>query len=546
MSLIDKLNNIINCKDAIRAAINNKGGVLTESSKLRDYATAIDNLTGGGGSSSSSVDLVKPIYAEQKNPAPNTGHLEKIFFNTKLTTDQVDALIANANLTFTPGSTSVYPMLMTDTGKIITISDFSSQVGGVGVSAWLIADMNSQIIYYASPAVAAAFSVQAGWTESSFTSFDTGEIAITGELVQEIQGVTVGSQNNLLTDLVYLYSKVDTGEVEIVKTLSGQYKLIDTNVNIDTGIDTKYTYDFINNINDDTKEISIIKDIVINTKEDAIINRTVSTYTNNRVNAIRDYAFYGCDILKEVSFPKATIIGPYAFAYDSMLTNIEIPLVTSIGEYAFYFCSELVNINNMLSITEINEHAFDYCELLKSINGPLVETIVGPSFTGSGLESVVLPKLTIVLQETFAHTYHLKEADLSNIRAIHAGAFYCCYELVKLFIAQTDKVCTLENTNAFEECYHILGTVNSTDNPNGLKDGYIYVPASLLSQYKVATNWSTYASQIIGHENLEAGATLPSYTTSNFTKQTWYSDEKLTNVVTYVATSGTYYCKLSA
>ncbi len=49
MSLIDKLNNIINCKDAIRAAINNKGGVLTESSKLRDYATAIDNLTGGGG-----------------------------------------------------------------------------------------------------------------------------------------------------------------------------------------------------------------------------------------------------------------------------------------------------------------------------------------------------------------------------------------------------------------------------------------------------------------------------------------------------------------
>ena len=50
MSVIDKLNNIINCKNAIRAAINNKGGVLTESSKLKDYATAIDNLTAGGGS----------------------------------------------------------------------------------------------------------------------------------------------------------------------------------------------------------------------------------------------------------------------------------------------------------------------------------------------------------------------------------------------------------------------------------------------------------------------------------------------------------------
>ena len=505
--------------------------------KPYDMAEKINEING-------SVDLAKPIYAEQKNPVPNTGHLEKIFFNTKLTTDQVDALIANANLTFMQGSTSVYPMLMTDAGKVITISDFSSQVGGVSVPGWLIADMNSQIIYYASPTVAAAFSIQAGWTESSFTSFDTGEIAINAELIQEIDGVIIGSQNNLLTDLVYLYSKVDTGEVEIVKTLSGQYKLIDTNVNIDTGIDTKYTYDFINNINDDTKEISIIKDIIINTKEDAIINRSVSTYTNNRVNAIRDYAFYGCDILKEVSFPKATIIGRYAFAYDDMLTNIEIPLVTSIDEYAFYFCSELVNINNMLSVTEIKEHAFDYCELLKSINGPLVETIVGPSFTGSGLESVVLPKLTIVLPETFAHTYHLKEADLSNIRAIHASAFYCCYDLVKIFISQTNEVCTLDNTNAFEECYHILGTTNSTHNPNGLKDGYIYVPASLLAQYKVARNWSTYASQIIGHENLETGATLPSYTTSSFTKQTWYSDEKLTTVVTSVATSGTYYCRL--
>ena len=50
MSVIDKLNNIINCKNAIRAAINNKGGALTESSKLKDYATAIDNLTAGGGS----------------------------------------------------------------------------------------------------------------------------------------------------------------------------------------------------------------------------------------------------------------------------------------------------------------------------------------------------------------------------------------------------------------------------------------------------------------------------------------------------------------
>ena len=42
----------------------------------------------GGGSGSSSVDIVKPIYAEQKIPVPNTGYLEKIFFNTKLTPEE--------------------------------------------------------------------------------------------------------------------------------------------------------------------------------------------------------------------------------------------------------------------------------------------------------------------------------------------------------------------------------------------------------------------------------------------------------------------------
>lgn len=522
---VEKLNKLRNTKEAIRIAINNKGGTLTKSNKFSDYATAIDALTTGGGS----VEFTKSVYVEQKDPVPNTGYVEKIFFNTSLTSDQVDSLIANAiannNLTFVQGA---YPILYTGKNFFAILNNSPG---------WLIYDILSDTPYYAS---------SIGWNQGVFTSFDSGEIVIDSDMIPEMEGVQIGTQNNLLTELVYLYSRVDTGKIETVKNLTGQYKLVENNINIDTGIDRKYTYDFINNINDDTKEISIIKDIVIDTKEDAIINKSVSTYTNNRVTAIGDYAFYRCDFLKEASFPKAAIIAQYAFAYDEMLTNIEIPLVTSIGAYAFYFCSELVNINNMLSVTEINEHAFDYCELLKSINGPLVETIVGPSFIGSGLESVVLPKLTIVQQETFAHTYDLKEADLSNIRAIHAGAFYCCYDLVKIFISQTNEVCTLDNTNAFEECYHILGTTNSTHNPNGLKDGYIYVPASKLSAYKTARNWSTYASQIIGHEDLEADASLPNYTTSNFTKQTWYSDEKLTNVVTEVTTSGTYYCRLEA
>ena len=75
--------------------------------------------------------------------------------------------------------------------------------------------------------------------------------------------------------------------------------------------------------------------------------------------------------------------------------------------------------------------------------------------------------------------------------------FQSCYSLLKLVITKTDSVCTLTNTNAFEKCYHFLGTTNSQYNPTGAKDGRIYVPDSLVDSYKSATNWSAYADIIV-------------------------------------------------
>ena len=417
----------------------------------------------GGGSGSSSVDIVKPVYTEQKNPVPNTGHLEKIFFNTKLTTDQVDALIANANLTFTNlNGADMYPILCDGANIFIVIADFSSMFGVESRSAFTIMDAGqTTTIYYASPAFVAAepSSITAGWNKAAFTSFDTGEVAIGAELVQEANGMAIGTQNNLLTDLVGLYSQVDTGKVETLKTLSGQYKLVEQNITLDTKDNLTYTYDFANNINEDTKEISVIKNIKVNpSQEDAIILRNLTTYNNDRLGEIGSYAFHSCTVLTDVNFQHAISVDDYAFSDCNTLMNVNTPYLATIG--------------------------------IKAFNG--------------------------------------------------------CYSLVKLFISQTDSICTLIDIDAFTDCYHILGTVNSTYNPNGLKDGYIYVPASVLSLYKVAQNWTTYATQIIGHEDLEAGTTLPNYTTSSFTTQTWYSDEKLTTVVTSVATSGTYYCRLEA
>ena len=496
----EKLNKLRDTKEAIRIAINNKGGTLTESNKFSDYATAIDELTTGGGS----VDITKPIYAEQKAPVPNSGYLEKFFFNTKLDPAQVDALIANANLTFiSGGSMLVYPILMTNTGKVISIFDVSSQPGVESGSAWLIADLNSDATYYVSPALEPDDPTHAGWIQNSFTSYDTGEIAINAELVQANQGVEIGSQNNLLTDLVRLYSKTDTGEVEILKTLSDQYKLVEQNITLDTKDKMTYTYDFVNSINDDTKEISVIKNIEVDPwQEDALLTRQITTYSNDRLPGIGYHAFHLCRKLTDVSFSKATRVTDYAFCSCDALSNVDIPLLDTIDRYAFSECTNL--------------------------------------------ETVTFPQVTTISEGAFNGDVNLIEANLLKLNYIGTKAFYRCFELLKVFISQDNGVCRLANIDAFSYCSHILGETNTTYNPKGLKDGYIYVPASKLSAYKTAKNWSTYATQIIGHANLEAGASFPDINKGSFTTLTWYSDEKLTTVATSVTTSGTYYCRLEA
>ena len=52
------------------------------------------------------------------------------------------------------------------------------------------------------------------------------------------------------------------------------------------------------------------------------------------------------------------------------------------------------------------------------------------------------------------------------------------------------------NSNAFADCYHFYGTQNGTYNPNGLKDGRIYVPDDKVESLKTATNWSVFADII--------------------------------------------------
>ena len=234
--------------------------------------------------------------------------------------------------------------------------------------------------------------------------------------------------------------------------------------------------------------------------------------------------FYYCRSLTSINFHNAKSIGSYSFSYCSSLTNIDLPYVTTVGEKAFKECSKLTNVN-LPNATTISTYAFQACSLLQSINLPNVKNIGGYIFNEcKKLTSVIFPNLT----------------------SVQNYGFSSCYSLLELLIEQTDSVCALQGAMTFYNSYHFEGTKDTTYNPNGLKDGYIYVPASLLSQYKVATNWTKHASQIVGHQDYIVGDELVNYSNETYTSCTWYSDKKMTIEVASVESNGRYYCKLEA
>ena len=160
-----------------------------------------------------------------------------------------------------------------------------------------------------------------------------------------------------------------------------------------------------------------------------------------------------------------TSIGPRAFIASNSLTSITIPnSVTSIGYYTFGTCYSLTSITIPNSVTNIGDYAFNSCYSLKSITIPNGVTSIGKSgFRDcNSLTSITIPNsVTSIGEYALSHCYGV--------------AFYD-------FTAYTT-VPTLESTNIF----------------SGISaDCQIRVPAALVDAWKTATNWSTYASYIVG------------------------------------------------
>ena len=148
----------------------------------------------------------------------------------------------------------------------------------------------------------------------------------------------------------------------------------------------------------------------------------------------------------------------------------------------FYYCVNLTTIPSInTSLVTNMSTMFYYCRALQTIPQLNTSKVTDMSFMFSDCRELTTIDIT-----------HMNLTSISSSSAFASG----CYSLTKLIIRNMTTIPSLKS-NAFTNCYHFTGTTDSTYNPQGLKDGRIYVPDDKVDALKTATNWSVYADIIV-------------------------------------------------
>ena len=173
----------------------------------------------------------------------------------------------------------------------------------------------------------------------------------------------------------------------------------------------------------------------------------------------------------------------------------------------FYNCSNLASIPqlNTSNVTSMS-NMFYNCSKLTSILQLDTRKVNSINYLFDGCSSLIsIPQLDTSkvsnISYMFRNCYKLQTIDLTYFHSQYSSNAqnfaYNCYSLTKLIIRNMDDYIPFLYSNSFTNCYHFNGTTNATYNPDGLKDGRIYVPDNKVDSLKKETNWSTYADIIV-------------------------------------------------
>lgn len=172
--------------------------------------------------------------------------------------------------------------------------------------------------------------------------------------------------------------------------------------------------------------------------------------------------------------------------------------VEIINDQPFHDCTALKQITLSTSVKEIGELTFYNCTSLKTIDIPAT-TIGKNAFSGcTSLQNVVLSGPVTTIQEgTFKGCPSLLKINLpSTVTTIEKEAFYNCTSLE----IKAPAALTSIGENAFfgSNIIHMTATTPPTLNSNNLINAtaLVLVPETLLTAYRTAPYWSSFANRI--------------------------------------------------
>ena len=272
---------------------------------------------------------------------------------------------------------------------------------------------------------------------------------------------------------------IPSGEINISQ--NGTYDVTNkasANVNIPEKvlgtktITSNGTYKAVDDNLDGYSEVEVNFGTTIDPRFKAIIERpyNVPFEIPDGITEIGKGAFNSCRFNKVVIPNSVTKIGLDAFKDSQQLTECVLPdSITEIGANTFIGCFNLTS-NNFHIPTNLKIIPANFISECDKITG-----------------TINLPSSITTLNSTCMDLTYIDTVKVNSIIGINSMAFNYCRKLAKFVIYAndgTDNLCAMYNSNVF----------NGTPIKN--KTGYIYVPDDLVENYKTATNWSVYASQI--------------------------------------------------
>ena len=197
-----------------------------------------------------------------------------------------------------------------------------------------------------------------------------------------------------------------------------------------------------------------------------IVEHQITELEDNKIDIIRNYAFYYCSSLTSVSFPNVTSIGEDAFNGCSGLISVSFPVATSIGTRAFNSCSGLTSAS-FPEATSIGGSAFDSCSGLTKVSFPKATSIGTYAFKNcSGLTEVSFPVVTSIGFESFCNCDGLTSVSFPNVTSMDdQSVFSGCNGLTSVSFP----VATSTGQYTFSSCNNLteVSFPNATDIGSG-------------------------------------------------------------------------------